>query len=247
MKPSNAVDDLVEVLDRLRLLDLGDDREVDALLAMILRTSSASLASRTKLSAMKSTVRCSANRRSSMSFSDSAGTDTATPGRLMPLLLLTLPPTSTSVCTSVPSTTPVTRSRILPSSIRSGSPTFTSPGRPLYVVPQIVVVAGHVAGGDRPLLAAAQLRPDRRRTSRAGSSGPGGRRRCRPRARSRRRPRARGGRPRRGPRGCRGSCSAGRRPSRRTPARGSDAGEDGRRAEGADDLGSTHGLTLARL
>ena len=26
------VDDLVEVVDRLRLLDLGDDREVDALL-----------------------------------------------------------------------------------------------------------------------------------------------------------------------------------------------------------------------
>ena len=29
-----------------------------------------------------------------MSFSDSAGTETATPGRLMPLWLLTLPPTS---------------------------------------------------------------------------------------------------------------------------------------------------------
>ena len=36
-----------------------------------------------------------------MSFSDSAGTETATPGRLMPLWLLTLPPTSTSVRTSV--------------------------------------------------------------------------------------------------------------------------------------------------
>ncbi len=32
-----------------------------------------------------------------MSFSDSAGTQTATPGRLMPLLLLTGPPTTTSV------------------------------------------------------------------------------------------------------------------------------------------------------
>ena len=72
-----------------------------------------------------------------MSFSDSAGTDTATPGRLMPLWLLTLPPTSTSVTTSVPSLTSVTRSRTLPSSISSGSPTSTSPARPLYVVPQI--------------------------------------------------------------------------------------------------------------
>ena len=103
---------------------------------MIRRTSSASAALRTKLSATKSTVRCSANRRSSMSFSDSAGTETATPGRLMPLLLLTLPPTSTSVCTSVPSTS-VTRSRTLPSSIRIGSPASTSPARPSYVVPQI--------------------------------------------------------------------------------------------------------------
>ena len=101
---------------------------------MIRRTSSASLASRTKLSAMKSTLRCSAKRRSSMSFSDSAGTETATPGRLMPLWLLTLPPTSTSVRTSWPSTS-VTRSRTLPSSMRIGSPTLTSPGSPSYVVP----------------------------------------------------------------------------------------------------------------
>ena len=69
-----------------------------------------------------------------MSFSDSAGTDTATPGRLMPLLLLTVPATTTSVTTSV-SSTEVTRRRTLPSSIRIGSPGFTSPGRPLYVVP----------------------------------------------------------------------------------------------------------------
>ena len=104
---------------------------------MILRTSSTSAALRTKLSAMKSTVRCSAKRRSSMSFSDSAGTETATPGRLMPLWLLTFPPTSTSQTTSVPSLTSVARSRTLPSSMRIGSPTCTSPARPLYVVPQI--------------------------------------------------------------------------------------------------------------
>ena len=69
-----------------------------------------------------------------MSFSDSAGTETATPGRLMPLWLLTLPPTSTSVRTSWPSTA-VTRRRTLPSSMRIGSPAFTSPGSPEYVVP----------------------------------------------------------------------------------------------------------------
>ena len=40
-----------------------------------------------------------------MSFSDSAGTLTRRrPGRLMPLLSLTGPPTTTAVCTSVPST-----------------------------------------------------------------------------------------------------------------------------------------------
>ena len=41
---------------------------------MIARTSSTSAAERTKDSAMKSTVRCSPQRRSSMSFSDIAGT-----------------------------------------------------------------------------------------------------------------------------------------------------------------------------
>ncbi len=100
------------------------------------RTSSTSLADRTKDSAMKSTVRCSAKRRSSLSFSDSAGTDTATPGRLMPLLSLAGPPTTTFVCTSSPSTE-VTSRRTLPSSTRIGSPAFTSPGRPAYVVEQI--------------------------------------------------------------------------------------------------------------
>ena len=64
---------------------------------MISRTVVDVLAERTNDSATKSTARCSAQRRSSMSFSDSAGTLTATPGRLMPLLLLTGPPTTTSV------------------------------------------------------------------------------------------------------------------------------------------------------
>ena len=76
-----------------------------------------------------------------MSFSDRAGTETATPGRLMPLLLLTLPPTTTVVCTSGPSTEVTTR-RTLPSSMRMGSPSETSPGSPLYVVPQAVASPG---------------------------------------------------------------------------------------------------------
>ena len=64
-----------------------------------------------------------------MSFSDMAGTLTGTPGRLMPLLSLIRPPTTTWVCTSVPSTS-VTRRRTLPSSIRIWSPAETSPGSP---------------------------------------------------------------------------------------------------------------------
>ncbi len=104
---------------------------------MIRRTSSTSAADRTKDSATKSTDVRSAHRRSSMSFSERAGTLTATPGRFSPLLSLTLPPTSTRVTTSWPSTS-VTRSRSLPSSTRIGSPGLTSPGRPAYVVPQIV-------------------------------------------------------------------------------------------------------------
>ena len=157
---------------------------------MILRTSSASAALRTKLSAMKSTLRCSANRRSSMSFSDSAGTETATPGRLMPLLLLTLPPTSTSVYDVGAVLTSVTRSRTLPSSIRIGSPALTSPARPLYVVPQISALPSTSRVVIVQRLAAAQLDRAVGERAPAGSSAPAGRRRCRRRARWRRPPRA---------------------------------------------------------
>ena len=124
---------------------------------MTRRTSSTSAALRTKLSAMKSTVRWRAKRRSSMSFSDIAGTDTATPGRLMPLWLLTLPPTSTSVTTSVPSLTSVTRSRTLPSSMSSGSPTVDVAGETLVGRPADLGVAVDLAGGDRPPLPAREL------------------------------------------------------------------------------------------
>ena len=68
-----------------------------------------------------------------MSFSLMAWTETATPGRLMPLWLETGPGTSTTVVTSV-SVASVTRTETLPSSMRSTSPGRQSPGRPLNVV-----------------------------------------------------------------------------------------------------------------
>ena len=71
-----------------------------------------------------------AKRRSLASFSVSAGRETAAPGRLMPLLLEMGPPTMTRVRTRVGVTSMASR-RILPSSSRSLSPGFTSPGRPL--------------------------------------------------------------------------------------------------------------------
>ena len=52
-------------------------------------TGSMSAALRTNDSAMRSAPACSPHRRSASSFSESAGTLTATPGRLMPLLFET--------------------------------------------------------------------------------------------------------------------------------------------------------------
>ena len=75
-------------------------------------------------------------RRSSSSFSLNAGTFTATPGRLIPLLLLITPGTSTTVVTDL-SSTAVALSPTFPSSIRRTSPTLTSPGSPLKVVEQM--------------------------------------------------------------------------------------------------------------
>ncbi len=97
-------------------------------------TSSRSEAERTNDSAIMSARSRRAQRRSSLSFSDRAGTETATPGRLMPLLLDTVPGTRTTVRTSV-SVTSVASRATLPSSMSSMSPGLTSPGRPLYVVP----------------------------------------------------------------------------------------------------------------
>ena len=102
-----------------------------------------SAAERTNDSAMKSALRCSAQRRSSTSLADNAGTDTATPGRFSPLLLLIGPATRTRVRTSVPSTSS-TSTRTRPSSIRIWSPFSTSPGRPAYVVEQTVESPGTV-------------------------------------------------------------------------------------------------------
>ena len=69
--------------------------------SMIARTSSTSAAERTNDSAMMSAVSFSAQRRSSLSFSLMAGTETATPGRLMPLLSLRRPDPFARQSTSV--------------------------------------------------------------------------------------------------------------------------------------------------
>ncbi len=68
-----------------------------------------------------------------MSFSDSAGTLTATFGSEMPLLLDTIPPSTTRQTMSL-LLTPVTSTATLPSSMSNRSPGFTSRGSFLYVV-----------------------------------------------------------------------------------------------------------------
>jgi len=83
---------------------------------------------------MKSAPARKPQRRSSISFSDNAGTETATPGKLIPLLLLTAPGSITLVITSFPLTS-TTSTVTFPSSIRMRSPALQSPGKPLYVVP----------------------------------------------------------------------------------------------------------------
>ncbi len=71
--------------------------------SMISRTRTTSSGLRTKESATRSAPRRRPQRRSASSLSDSAGTFTATPGRLMPLLFETVPATMTSVRTRTPS------------------------------------------------------------------------------------------------------------------------------------------------
>ena len=163
----------------------------------------------------------------------------------MPLLLLTVPPTTTSV-THVgavdlddpqPDLAVVDQDRVARADVagqalvRRASRSSSSPG--------------DVAGGDRERVARRRARPGRRRTCRAGSSGPAGRRRCRPPC-----PVVVGGLPHQPvdllvvgvaavaeveP----GDVHAGV-DELADPLRGR-----GRRAEGADDLCSTHGSTLA--
>ena len=164
----------------------------------------------------------------------------------MPLLLLTLPPTTTARrarrcrrrrVTSQPDLAVVDEDRVAGARRRRAGPCTSSP--------QIVASPGDVAGGDRELLARLELdrpvgerlEPDLRplqvgEDPDAVAGGVGGLA-----------DQAVGllvvgvGR--------RGSCSAGRRPCRRRRARGSSPGRRRRRAEGADDLGSTHVSTLA--
>ena len=64
-----------------------------------------------------------------MSFSDIAGTETFIPGSEMPLLLETVPPSTTGSTRRCPSTS-VTVSPNRPSSTSSRSPGRASPARP---------------------------------------------------------------------------------------------------------------------
>ena len=141
--------------------------------SMISWTRLMSEASRTKDRATMSTPRRMAQRRSSSSFSLSAGTLTATPGRLMPLLLETMPPTITWA-TTLTSSTSMARRATLPSSISRASPGLTSSVRLLSVVEQISLVPGTSS----VVIVKCHRRPgraDRRRSGPGGSSGPAGR------------------------------------------------------------------------
>jgi hypothetical protein len=100
---------------------------------MISRACLASSGERTNDSATQSTGSDNANRRSSMSLSDSAGTDNATPGMDRPLWSLTGPPSTTWQRTSGPSTASTSSAR-LPSSTSSRFPGTTSEGSSAYVV-----------------------------------------------------------------------------------------------------------------
>ncbi len=96
------------------------------------RSSSMSRATRTKLSATASRSCSTANARSARSFSVSDGAETCTPGRFMPLLLLSMPPCSTRQRTVRPSTA-TTATSIRPSLIRMRLPGVTSSASIGYV------------------------------------------------------------------------------------------------------------------
>ena len=123
--------------------------------SMIACTSSTSAAERTNDRNTKSTPMRNAQRRSSLSLSDSAGTLTATPGRLMPLLLLTGPPSITRVRTRGPSTS-ITSSLTLPSSTSTVSPGIAVTGQALVGGAALGHVTEDVLGGDRELRAVAR-------------------------------------------------------------------------------------------
>ena len=108
---------------------------------MIACTSLMSAALRTNDSAIMSTPCFNAHRKSSMSLVESAGTLTATPGKLIPLLSLTTPASVTLVITASFVTSTTSRPTF-PSSIRIRSPGLQSPGKPEYVVPQIFASPG---------------------------------------------------------------------------------------------------------
>ena len=115
-------------VDRLRLLDLGDDRDDDVLLvhdrAHVVGVGRAADEAEgdevdAEVAAPSAGPRCPSRT--------APGTETATPGRLMPLWLETLPPTIDLGDARRCRRPTVTRSRTLPSSMRIGSPASRRP------------------------------------------------------------------------------------------------------------------------
>ena len=155
--------------------------------SMIWCTSLMSSGERTNDSAIRSTPRPSAKRRSSSSLSDIAGTLTATLGSETPLLLETGPPSTTRQRMSLPSTRGDLDGDL--------AVVDQQPVADLDLLRQLAVGAGDpvrgaedVVAGDGHDVAGAPARAGRRRTGRGGSSDPAGRPGRRRRGRSPRRP-----------------------------------------------------------
>ncbi|CAM5248355.1 hypothetical protein SMICM304S_09916 [Streptomyces microflavus] len=142
--------------------------------SITLCTSLTSSASRTKERATRSQPIRRAKRRSSMSFSERAGTFTAAPGRLMPLWSEMTPPSMTMVLTQGqrPDDLQLDVAVSWSDQVALGDVA----GQTLVGRAADRLVAGDVLGRDGELVPAGPARPGPRRTWPGGSSGPGGRR-----------------------------------------------------------------------
>ena len=162
--PSKASTIPSMVLDRLRLLDLGDHRDRTPSSSITLSTSSMSVGAAHE--AQRDQVDADPQREAQVLdvlLRQRRHRD-GDPGQVDPLVVADLAADHDARCDVSPSTD--RRPRAAPCRRRSGS------GRPrarrreaLVRRPALVRVARDVAGGDRPLLALLQLRPGPRRTA----------------------------------------------------------------------------------